>query len=70
MQIFVRLYSGRTIVLDVKEDITVLQVKELIYDREMYHVHLQKLTFNGKYLDNSKTLKEYGMVQESYLHLV
>jgi hypothetical protein len=57
-------------VLDVKEDITVLQVKELIYDREMYHVHLQKLTFNGKYLDNSKTLKEYGMVQESYLHLV
>jgi ubiquitin C len=70
MQLLIRIYSGKTIVLDVEETYTVLQVKEFIYDREMYPVYLQKLIFNRKYLDNSKTLKEYGMVHESFLHLV
>lgn len=70
MQLFVRIYSKRTIVLDVEQNFTVLQVKELIYDREMIPSHLQKLTFNGKYLDNLNTLKEYGMSKESFLQLV
>jgi ubiquitin C len=70
MQLLVRIFSGKTIVLDVEETYTILQIKELIYDREMIPIHLQKLMLNTKYLENSKTLKEYHMVHEMFIHLV
>ena len=67
MQLFVRLFSGKTIVLDVEETYTIFQIKELIYDREMFPVNLQRLMHGGKYLEDSKTLKEYNMVHETFL---
>jgi hypothetical protein len=69
MQILVRLFSRRTIVLDVLDTYDIKYIKEIIYDREMISPNLQRLTYNGKYLENNKTLAEYKMGHETFLQL-
>eukprot|EP00742_Colponemidia_sp_Colp-10_P008305 GILJ01008983.1.p1 GENE.GILJ01008983.1~~GILJ01008983.1.p1 ORF type:complete len:721 (+),score=94.77 GILJ01008983.1:204-2366(+) len=70
MQIFVKVLSGRTLVLSVEPSYTLEQLKCHIEVREGIPAELQRLIFAGKQLENQRTLAEYGVDRESTLHLV
>ena len=71
MQIFVRLLSGKIVSLDVKESYTIDQVKEEIEKREGgIPKATQELLYSGSPLKNTKTIADYGIVQECTIFLV
>lgn len=70
IQVFVKTLNNKSITLKVKLENTVKDLKELIKEKEGHKVEEQRLNFNGKELDNSKTLFEYGVQSESTFHCV
>jgi len=70
MQIFVKTLTGKTITIDVETSDLVETVKKEIYERENLPVAHQTLVFDGKKLENKKTLLDYNIISESTLHLV
>ena len=69
MQIFVKSLQGRTIVLDATPSTKVEDVKELILSREGIPAEEQSLSFGTHLLENELCLAEYGIEQDSTLHL-
>jgi hypothetical protein len=63
IQIFAR--SNRTIVLEVEPEMTVLELKDKIWDREGVPAEYLLITFGGKLLTDERTLASYGITQES-----
>jgi hypothetical protein len=70
MQILLQSYNGKTIVLDVGCDDTVLLVKEKIQCKEGIPWHEQRLIFEGKSLGNEDTLLSYNIRKDSTVYLV
>ena len=68
MQIFIRLLSGTTIVLDVSKENTVKEINVMIEARHGIPAPCQRLIFAGKDLQIDKTLAAYNIVSESTLH--
>lgn len=69
-QIFVKTLSGKTLVLNVRMDDTIQNIKDKIYDTEGIHPGNQKLTsFDGKTLDDGLTLSHYNISQQTELSL-
>ena len=68
MQIFVKSLTGH-IVLAVEPTTTVEHVKSSIYERGGISHEYQRLIFEGKQLNNGRTLSEYNIQKESTLHL-
>jgi hypothetical protein len=63
LQVFVKMFAGQTITLEVDPSNTIGDVKEMIGDH-------QSLTFDGNELvDDGKTLAEYNVIMGSTLHL-
>ncbi len=62
-QIFAK--GVRTITLSVEGTDTVLSLKNLIWDREGVPTHMQMLVYNGRVLENDRTLAECGIQRES-----
>ena len=69
MQIFINLFN-KNIPLDVESSDTIEKVKKQIQDKEGIPLEQQKLHFFERELEDSKTLNDYNIQENSILHLV
>ena len=69
-QIFVMSLNGRTIALEVEDDILVLEVKQQIEDIEGIPLNQQRLVFSGKQMEDPRTLRHYNVRNNSTVSLL
>ncbi|OAY55546.1 polyubiquitin [Manihot esculenta] len=69
MQIFVKTWIGKTLVLDVKEHDTVKHIKQQIFQKLKIPIDIQSIVYVGRRLENDRDLASYGIQRHSTLHM-
>ena len=70
MQIFVKTLTGKTIRLKYTNELQIIELKELIFDKVGMPPDAQRLIFRGNQLEDNAKLLEYDIKNESKIHLV
>lgn len=70
MLIYVKVFNGKTIDLDVESFDTIEKVKEKIQNIEGFSSSEQRLIFAGMGLEDGRTLSDYNIQMDSILNLV
>ncbi|MCI31544.1 ubiquitin [Trifolium medium] len=70
MQIFVKTLTGKIILLRVKSSDTIVDVKKKIFDKGGYEVHNQRLIFGGYQLEDTRTVANYNIQDNTTIDLV
>lgn len=69
-QFFVRTLTGNTLVFSHSPTMTVLALKQEIQNKQQVPVDQQRLVFQGKQLDDTLKLSDYGIYNDATIHLV
>eukprot|EP01091_Cochliopodium_minus_P005150 TRINITY_DN1511_c0_g1_i1.p1 TRINITY_DN1511_c0_g1~~TRINITY_DN1511_c0_g1_i1.p1 ORF type:complete len:342 (-),score=110.04 TRINITY_DN1511_c0_g1_i1:27-1031(-) len=71
MRLIVKTLTGKTIYLeDVSPNDSIEELKEMVQDKEGIPPSQQRLIFAGKQLEDDRTVADYGMQNDSTMHLV
>lgn len=65
VQIFVKDLKGKTYTFDIEEDDNVLEIRNQFSKKAEIPVEQIRLFFNGKQLEDGRTLREYKIGKES-----
>ena len=69
MHIFVKILTGQIITLNVEASDTIRSIKEKIQDNDPIPPDQQSLVFEGKQLEEDRTLENYMIENDSTLYL-
>ena len=70
MKINIKIIRTKTLTIDIESSDTIFNLKTKIQEKEGFPANVQKLIFNGKLLEDGKTLDDYDIKKESSLFLV
>lgn len=70
MSIFVKSIDGKTRTIQCSRNSTIAEIKAQMRDKEGLQPDEQRLIFAGKNLEDTKTLMDYNIGNDSTIHLV
>ena len=70
MKVFVKTHTQKIVVLEMEASTTIRMIKTKIEEEEGIPLDQQRVTFNGRQLDDGRTLSYYTIPRESILNLV
>lgn len=70
MLLNIKTLTGKTLIIHVPQTATIGEIKEAIEESELIPADQQRLIFSGKRLEDGRLAEDYGIIDESLLHLV
>jgi hypothetical protein len=67
---FIRTLAGKSLVFSYAPETKILTLKQKIQESENIAVDQQRLVFQGKQLDDDKTLSDYAIQSNATIHLI
>jgi ubiquitin len=70
MQFFIKTLTGKSLSIDIESTQTIMDLKQIVFDKEGIPVDQQRLIYAGKQLEDNQTLGAYDIQMESAINLV